>query len=152
VCARFRKMMPEGPFARHYQFTGKERDNESGEYGFDMFGARYYGSSLGRFATPDEPLEDQHTSDPQSWNLYSYVRNHPMSWTDPTGRCVFVNGKWMPDDVSDCSEIDDKTHHARDHGDSKYTSSRDLLPRSLSHVYGLLVVLQGDGSRSVQSK
>jgi len=24
-------------------FTGKERDNESGEFGFDMFGARYYG-------------------------------------------------------------------------------------------------------------
>jgi hypothetical protein len=28
-----------------YKFTGKERDAESG---LDMFGARYYGSSLGR--------------------------------------------------------------------------------------------------------
>jgi RHS repeat-associated protein len=34
----------------HYKFTGKERDSESG---LDMFGARYYGSSLGRFMTPD---------------------------------------------------------------------------------------------------
>ena len=34
----------------HYKFTGKERDTESG---LDMFGARYYGSSLGRFMTPD---------------------------------------------------------------------------------------------------
>ena len=33
-----------------YEFTGKERDTESG---LDMFGARYYGSSLGRFMTPD---------------------------------------------------------------------------------------------------
>jgi RHS repeat-associated protein len=32
------------------KFTGKERDTESG---LDMFGARYYGSSLGRFMTPD---------------------------------------------------------------------------------------------------
>jgi RHS repeat-associated protein len=32
------------------RFTGKERDSESG---LDMFGARYYGSSLGRFMTPD---------------------------------------------------------------------------------------------------
>src|ERR1700735_5169493 len=32
------------------KFTGKERDAESG---LDMFGARYYGSSLGRFMTPD---------------------------------------------------------------------------------------------------
>jgi RHS repeat-associated protein len=31
-------------------FTGKERDTESG---LDMFGARYYGSGLGRFMTPD---------------------------------------------------------------------------------------------------
>jgi len=30
----------------HYHFTGKERDAESG---LDEFGARYYGSSLGRF-------------------------------------------------------------------------------------------------------
>ena len=35
---------------QNYKFTGKERDSESG---LDMFGARYYGSSLGRFMTPD---------------------------------------------------------------------------------------------------
>ena len=29
-----------------YKFTGKERDSESN---LDYFGARYYGSSLGRF-------------------------------------------------------------------------------------------------------
>jgi len=33
-----------------HKFTGKERDSESG---LDEFGARYYGSSLGRFMTPD---------------------------------------------------------------------------------------------------
>jgi len=32
------------------RFTGKQRDAESG---LDYFGARYYGSSLGRFVTPD---------------------------------------------------------------------------------------------------
>ena len=30
--------------------TGKERDTESGN---DYFGARYYGSSMGRFLSPD---------------------------------------------------------------------------------------------------
>src|SRR5262249_20376639 len=34
-------------------FTGKERDAESG---LDDFGARYFGSSLGRFQTPDPLL------------------------------------------------------------------------------------------------
>jgi RHS repeat-associated protein len=33
-------------FGNGYKFTGKERDAESS---LDMFGARYYGSSLGRF-------------------------------------------------------------------------------------------------------
>jgi len=33
-----------------YKFTGKERDFESG---LDNFGARYMGSILGRFMSPD---------------------------------------------------------------------------------------------------
>jgi RHS repeat-associated protein len=33
-----------------YKFTGKERDAESG---LDYFGARYYGSSMGRWMSPD---------------------------------------------------------------------------------------------------
>jgi RHS repeat-associated protein len=91
--------------AQHYKFTGKERDSESN---LDNFGARYYGSSLGRFITPDDG-SDQHPSDPESWNLYSYVRNNPLSDTDPTGRCMYSNGKYTPDDVSNCSEVEDKT-------------------------------------------
>jgi len=60
-------------------FTGKERDQESG---LDYFGARYYGSALGRFTSPDEPLVDQ--------NLYGYVRNNPLRFTDPDGReCTY---------------------------------------------------------------
>jgi RHS repeat-associated protein len=65
------------------KFTGKERDAESG---LDYFGARYYGSALGRFTSPDEPFADQHPEDPQSWNLYGYVRNNPLKNTDPDGR------------------------------------------------------------------
>lgn len=62
------------------QFTGKERDTESG---LDYFGARYYGSSMGRFQTPD-PLGG-HLKDPQTLNRYGYVRNNPLTLTDPTG-------------------------------------------------------------------
>jgi len=54
-----------------YKFTGKERDQETG---LDYFGARFNSSSMGRFMSPDGPLLDQEASDPQSWNLYSYVR------------------------------------------------------------------------------
>lgn len=73
------------------KFTGKERDTESN---LDYFGDRHYGSSLGRFMQPDEPLNDQETGDPQSWNLYSYVRNNPLNRTDPNGRdCVYTSNQ-----------------------------------------------------------
>jgi RHS repeat-associated protein len=61
-------------------FTGKERDSESG---LDNFEARYLGSSLGRFMSPD-PMGGQQ-DDPQSLNRYAYVRNNPLKLTDPTG-------------------------------------------------------------------
>ena len=30
-------------------------------------------------------IADQHAEDPQSWNLYNYVRNAPLNALDPTG-------------------------------------------------------------------
>jgi len=69
------------PSPTEHLFAGKERDAESG---LDYFGARYMASSMGRFMSPDEPV-DQHPADPQSWNMYSYVRNNPLILTDPTG-------------------------------------------------------------------
>jgi RHS repeat-associated protein len=73
----------------HYKFTGKERDSESN---LDNFGARYYASSYGRFMTPDwsekpNALPYANIADPQTLNLYSYVRNNPASLNDPDGHC-----------------------------------------------------------------
>ncbi len=65
------------------KFTGKERDTESG---LDYFGARYYGSALGRFSSPDPENAGAFPSNPQSWNAYAYVGNNPLTVTDPDGR------------------------------------------------------------------
>jgi RHS repeat-associated protein len=75
--------------AEHH-FTGKERDVESGN---DYFGARYYASSMGRFLSPD-PLGPwvADANNPQSWSMYSYAMNNPLTNTDPTGLdCVYFN-------------------------------------------------------------
>jgi RHS repeat-associated protein len=65
------------------KFTGKERDTESG---LDNFGKRYFGSSLGRFQTPDPVLVSwRRMVNPQQWNAYSYVGNNPLRFVDPTG-------------------------------------------------------------------
>jgi len=73
--------------ATENHFTGKERDTESG---LDYFGARYYGSSTGRFMSPDwaakaAPIPYAKLDNPQSLNLYSYVLNNPLSKADPDG-------------------------------------------------------------------
>jgi RHS repeat-associated protein len=68
-------------------FTGKERDTESGN---DYFGARYYSSAMGRFMSPDwsakeEPVPYAKLDDPQTLNLYDYLRNNPLGGVDADG-------------------------------------------------------------------
>jgi RHS repeat-associated protein len=64
-----------------HQFTGHERDQASG---MDYMHFRFYGSNMGRFMKPDNGV-DQTPMNPQSWNLYSYVRGNPVNFNDPTG-------------------------------------------------------------------
>src|SRR5580704_4048944 len=67
--------------------TGKERDAETG---LDYFGARYYSGAQGRFTSPDwspapQAVPYADLSDPQTLNLYGYVRNNPLSRRDTDG-------------------------------------------------------------------
>lgn len=79
--------------ANRLHFTGKERDTESGN---DYFGARYYAPTMGRFISPDwtakeegsDPVPYADLTDPQSLNLYSYVKNNPLSNVDKDGHCL----------------------------------------------------------------
>jgi RHS repeat-associated protein len=80
-----------------YKFTGKERDSESG---LDNFGARYYSSQFGRMMSPDPVFASSaHLADPQTWNMYAYAGNNPITNTDPTGLyCVQDTiGNWYDD-------------------------------------------------------
>jgi RHS repeat-associated protein len=70
-----------------HHFTGKERDVETGN---DYFEARYYSSALGRFMSPDwsakeVPVPYAKLGDPQSLNLYTYIRNNPLGGVDADG-------------------------------------------------------------------
>jgi RHS repeat-associated protein len=68
------------------QFTGKERDAETG---LDYFGYRYFSSAQGRWTSPDEPFAGQHPEDPQTWNMYGYGRNNPLRFVDPDGKDIW---------------------------------------------------------------
>lgn len=78
-----------GPDVSPLHFTGKEHDTETG---LENFGARYDSSSSGRFMTPDwsaKPIAVPYAEfgDPQSLDLYVYVRDNPASHADVDGHC-----------------------------------------------------------------
>jgi RHS repeat-associated protein len=60
-----------------YKFTGKELD-ASGLY---YFGARFYDPMLGRFIQADTVLD--------GLNRYTYCRNNPLKYVDPSGNFIF---------------------------------------------------------------
>jgi RHS repeat-associated protein len=71
------------------KFTGYQQDSESN---LDYASARFYGSPQGRFLSPDPGNAGADLTNPQSWNMYAYVLNNPMTNIDPTGRNCFDSG------------------------------------------------------------
>ena len=85
-----------GSDATEHHFTGKERDTESGN---DYFGARYYASSMGRFLSPDWSAKEESVpyaklDNPQTLNLYGYMRNNPLGGVDQDGHCDWCQKLW----------------------------------------------------------
>ena len=63
-----------------YKYTGKELDDSTGLYFYE---ARYYDAILGRFISADTIVPS--ATDPQALNRYSYARNNPILFNDPSG-------------------------------------------------------------------
>lgn len=69
------------------KFTTYERDAETG---LDYAQARVYYSNLGRFTSPDNVLNSADRASPQSWNLYTYTLNNPLTYIDPSGERIWI--------------------------------------------------------------
>src|SRR5262249_23516985 len=63
-----------------FLYTGQQNDQESG---LDYYVARYYNPHTKHFTQPDTYVSDLYN--PQDLNEYSYVRNNPLTYADPTG-------------------------------------------------------------------
>jgi RHS repeat-associated protein len=76
--------------ANPLHFTGQQWDSESGLH---YFPARHYSTQFRRFMSPDPTgIFLGKLNDPQSLNLYAYVRNNTPSRTDPSGLCDYFDG------------------------------------------------------------
>ncbi len=74
-----------GSFDEKRKYAGHEYDSETG---LSYMVARYYDGGLGRFYSQDQlfwGLPVEYLLDPQQQNSYSYARNNPMKYIDPTG-------------------------------------------------------------------
>ncbi len=75
---------PTGTDVSNYKFTDQEFDAESGLYNYN---ARLYDPIIGRFISADPFV--QAPFDPQTLNRYSYCRNNPLIYIDPSGYGFF---------------------------------------------------------------
>jgi RHS repeat-associated protein len=110
----------------HFLFTGYEFDYEMGYY---YAGAREQSPSLARFFSPDPiGVMKQKFVDPQQWNMYSYARNNPLLFTDPTGMYLVH-----------CGGADKKCNKAADNFERQRLQalrSKDIKVRNAAAAWG----------------
>jgi RHS repeat-associated protein len=72
-------------------FTGQREITGLGIY---HYGARFYSQKLGRFLSADTVVPG--VSNPQNLNRFSYVRNNPLRYIDPSGHrtCTAQEAAW----------------------------------------------------------
>ncbi len=79
-----------------FRFTGQREDDTIGLY---FYNARYYDPLLGRFIQADTIVPNP--AEPQDLNRYSYVRNNPLRYIDPSGHGI---QEWFEDKIKDFTE------------------------------------------------
>jgi RHS repeat-associated protein len=70
-----------GTMPTKYSYTGQY--SYTADFGLMFYNACWYDSYLNHFTQPDSIVPDPYN--PQDWNRYSYVRNNPIRYNDPSG-------------------------------------------------------------------
>jgi hypothetical protein len=107
---------------------------------------------MGRFLSPD-PLGG-HTEDPQTLNKYAYVRNNPLTLTDPTGldfslSCAKNNGTTCQNGTTYYKDQDGDYKQTLIHSDDKGNLSDQSGNKYTANVTGAGVTFTGNGGTNV---
>ncbi len=79
-----------------YTYTGQF--SYAADFGLMFYNARWYDSSLSRFAQADTVIP----GGVQGYDRYAYTNNNPIIYTDPSGHCT-LGGYWQSDDSAACT-------------------------------------------------
>ena len=80
--------------------------------------SRTYNPPPGRWLSPDPlGLDAADSSDPQTWNMYAYVRNNPATFTDPDGLLSVV--------PSGCTAVSDNNAEGTSHVECPPSTTSD---------------------------
>ncbi|MGB7763196.1 MAG: RHS repeat-associated core domain-containing protein [Bryobacteraceae bacterium] len=90
------------------KFATYFRDGVTDGVGQDYANARYYNYNFGRFWSPDpKGLGSARPLSPGSWNRYTYSRNDPVNFRDPSGLDDVAGDGGDNPEGNDCLEYDD---------------------------------------------
>ena len=111
------------PCNERFEFSGKERDEETG---YDYFGARNYTSAASIWLSPD-PLSDKYPE----ISPYAYCAWSPMKYVDPDGRDVY-----RYDEESGNFSLYQKTNDSYDQiGKFKYNRKNGNFLPKITKIY-----------------
>lgn len=121
-----------GTDTTNLHLTGQEHDAETA---LDHFDARSYSGSLGRWLSPDwsespSTVPYANSVNPQTLNLYAYVRNNPVSLTDRRGHSsdCFAHAECGADPFGQ------QEQNHRDDDTPRPSAHENLLTRILSWI------------------
>ena len=92
-----------------YRYTGQRSESSLGLY---YYGARWYDPNLSRWLQPDSIVPNKYN--PLDLDRYSYVRNNPVNYIDPSGHQPCFEDGYCPNGTY--SEINHIRYLARQYG------------------------------------
>ncbi len=117
-----------GTMPTKYTYTG-QYSNVS-DFGWMYYNARWYDPYLNQWTQPDSIVPDPYNS--QDYNRYSYARNNPLKYTDPSG-----HDPWW------CETADCELKYVYRKGAQQVVDTMNLLKGGRKEALGYIATLKG---------